>query len=166
MKSLFDRRGAALVEFALVLPLLLVLIFGIIEFGIIIYDKAMVTNAVREGARTGIVFRAYDSTNAPDPDVDIGKKIPITDPIIQNIIESVVWGYVGQANATAPATKLISFRDPKSINLSITTLNIGTDPVLRLQVGYTYDFLMVPSFISLIPSSINLVSESTMRIEG
>ena len=32
------------------------LLFGIIEFGIILYDKAMITNASREGARAGIVF--------------------------------------------------------------------------------------------------------------
>ena len=46
-------------EFAIVMPLLFVILFGIIEFGILLYDKAMITNASREGARAGIVF---DST--------------------------------------------------------------------------------------------------------
>ncbi|HKK00735.1 MAG TPA: TadE/TadG family type IV pilus assembly protein, partial [Desulfuromonadales bacterium] len=50
------ERGASAVEFALVLPLLLVILFGIIEFGFILYDKAMITNASREGARAGIVL--------------------------------------------------------------------------------------------------------------
>ena len=32
------------------------LLFGIIEFGIMLYDKVMITNASREGAQAGIVF--------------------------------------------------------------------------------------------------------------
>jgi Flp pilus assembly protein TadG len=55
MKLLRSYRGTAIVEFAIILPLLLVLLFGIIEFGIILYDKAVITNASREGARAGIV---------------------------------------------------------------------------------------------------------------
>jgi Flp pilus assembly protein TadG len=50
-----SQRGAAVVEFAFVLPLLLVILFGIIEFSFLLYDKAMLTNASREGARVGIV---------------------------------------------------------------------------------------------------------------
>ena len=45
-----------MVEFAIVLPLLLMLIFGMIEFSVMLYDKAMLTNATREGARFGILF--------------------------------------------------------------------------------------------------------------
>ena len=43
-------------EFAIIAPLLFIILFGIIEFGILIYNKAMITNASREGARAGIVF--------------------------------------------------------------------------------------------------------------
>ncbi|MEE9495904.1 MAG: TadE/TadG family type IV pilus assembly protein, partial [Desulfobacterales bacterium] len=58
MKAWMDnQRGTAAIEFAIVLPLLMVLIFGIIEFGLVFYDKAMVTNASREAARAGIVYR-------------------------------------------------------------------------------------------------------------
>ncbi len=41
------RKGQALAEFALTAPLLLLLIFGIIEFGILFYNKAVITNASR-----------------------------------------------------------------------------------------------------------------------
>jgi len=57
MKRVFSQRGGSMVEFALILPILLIIIFAIIEFGIIMYNKAIVTNASREGARAGIVFR-------------------------------------------------------------------------------------------------------------
>ena len=50
-----NERGAAAAEFALLLPVLLMILFGIIEFGMIMYGREVVTNATREGARAGIV---------------------------------------------------------------------------------------------------------------
>jgi hypothetical protein len=47
-----DEGGAALVEFALVLPLLLLLLFGIIEWSFVFRDSLAVASATRTGART------------------------------------------------------------------------------------------------------------------
>ncbi|MCU1440627.1 MAG: TadE family protein [Rhodoglobus sp.] len=47
-----DERGAAVVEFALILPILIVLILGLIEFGRIFNVQISITNAAREAART------------------------------------------------------------------------------------------------------------------
>lgn len=60
-------RGQALVEFALVLPVLLVLTLLIIQYGIIFYTSIGVTNLSREGAR----FAA----TAPASDDDIEERI-------------------------------------------------------------------------------------------
>jgi Flp pilus assembly protein TadG len=46
-----EDRGSAAVEFALVLPLLLLLIFGIIDFGRMLNAKITINEAAREGAR-------------------------------------------------------------------------------------------------------------------
>lgn len=46
-----DERGAALVEFALILPILVLFVFGIIEFGRAYSARIELTGAVREGAR-------------------------------------------------------------------------------------------------------------------
>lgn len=57
MKSAISKsaeRGAVLVEFVLVLPLLLLLLMGTIEFGLLFYNQQVLTNASREGARAGI----------------------------------------------------------------------------------------------------------------
>lgn len=51
------ERGAAAVEFALLLPVLMALLVGTLELGLVLYDKAVLTHASREGARTGIVLR-------------------------------------------------------------------------------------------------------------
>lgn len=50
-----DQRGQALVEMALVLPLLLLLVLGIIQFGFIFMSQLAVNNATREGARYAAV---------------------------------------------------------------------------------------------------------------
>lgn len=49
------NRGQALVEFALVLPLLFLLVFGIIEFGRYLFLKNTATNGARQGARQAAV---------------------------------------------------------------------------------------------------------------
>ena len=57
MKPFLKKQfGVAAVEFAIILPVLLLLIFGAIEFGIMMYDQAVITNASREGARAGVVY--------------------------------------------------------------------------------------------------------------
>jgi len=48
-------RGQSLVEFALILPLFLVIVFGIVDFGMAFHSYITVTNAAREGARLGVV---------------------------------------------------------------------------------------------------------------
>lgn len=53
-----SQRGAQIVEFALVLPLLLVIMMLIIDFGFLVYNKAVITNASREAARAGTVLTA------------------------------------------------------------------------------------------------------------
>ena len=49
------ERGQAMVEFVLVVPIFLVLIFGIVDFGLGIHAWLTITNASREGARMGSV---------------------------------------------------------------------------------------------------------------
>lgn len=56
MKVINRQKGVAAVEFAIVAPLLFLLIFGIISYGIMLYNQALITNSTRTGARAGIVF--------------------------------------------------------------------------------------------------------------
>ncbi|GIM67677.1 hypothetical protein Pve01_89490 [Planomonospora venezuelensis] len=48
-------RGAAAVEFALIVPILFVLLFGIIDYGAVFSDSVSMRQGVREAARAGVV---------------------------------------------------------------------------------------------------------------
>ena len=49
------QKGAAAIEFALILPVLILLLFGTVEFSLLLFNQQILTNASREGARYGIV---------------------------------------------------------------------------------------------------------------
>lgn len=59
-----SQRGAAAVEFALVVPFLILLLFGMITTAFAYSDHLSITNAVREGARYG---SAVDYSTVPSP---------------------------------------------------------------------------------------------------
>lgn len=135
-----DNRGASAVEFAIILPLLLMILFGIIEFSIIFYDKAMITNASREGARLGIVFRQDRDAGTEDAE-----------------IESVVNGYL--------TDKLITFGSSVPAAIEIDREGFDTGDSLTVRVSYLYDFLIVPNLVNTIAGPINLTGTTVMKME-
>src|SRR6476661_5247790 len=50
-----SERGAAAVEFALVMPILFLLLFGIIDYGLLFFDSIGLRQGAREGARQAVV---------------------------------------------------------------------------------------------------------------
>ena len=61
-RFLRSEKGQAMVEFALVLPLLLALLCAIIDFGWLYYNQITLNNAAREGARYAVIH--YDPAEA------------------------------------------------------------------------------------------------------
>ena len=57
-----NKRGQALIEFAFILPFLLVIVGGIIDFGLAFFIGQVIVNAAREGARAGAVVRPVGVT--------------------------------------------------------------------------------------------------------
>jgi Flp pilus assembly protein TadG len=55
-----DTKGVAMVEFAIIVTVLLLIVAGIMDLGHAFYMQQVVTNASREGARFGIVYRTND----------------------------------------------------------------------------------------------------------
>ncbi len=142
--NLKDSKGASAVEFALVLPILVVLVFGIIEFSLVLYDKAMITNASREGARAGIVFRT---------DPVIGNYSPLTNSEVESIVNQYL------------SNHLITFGGPTSATTTVTRNGSGMGSELKISVGYSYTFLVLPNFITNLTGGINLTADTAMRME-
>jgi Flp pilus assembly protein TadG len=133
-KKLASQKGAALVEFAIVLPILLVLVFGIIEFGFLLYNKAVITNASREGAREGILFA--DRTSG----------------ILTTNIEQKVIDYSN------------NWMIPKTVNPTTTIsgacqteidYNKRAGQQLIVTVSYPYPFIVFPNIIKLIGGNLD-----------
>jgi len=68
--SLGRSEASALAEFAVSLPLLVVLVVGIFDFGGAFNTKQELNNAVREAARYGAAEPTYDLTNTPPASID------------------------------------------------------------------------------------------------
>jgi Flp pilus assembly protein TadG len=140
MISIQRQKGAEIVEFALVLPLLLLILFGIMEFGIVFFDKAIITNASREGARAGVVSRS---------------------PVLSNDdITTIVNNY---------SVGLVSFSSSVASPVVTVTTTIAAEQFLTVKVEYSYTFLVLGNLMSLfIPSFSNpivLSASTVMRYE-
>ncbi|WP_144123338.1 TadE/TadG family type IV pilus assembly protein [Catellatospora sichuanensis] len=57
-------RGAAAVEMALILPILLLLVFGIIDFGRMLNTQIKLTEAAREGARAATILNTHSGATS------------------------------------------------------------------------------------------------------
>lgn len=71
-RSVADERGATAVEFAVVLPLLMLLLFGIIEFGMTFWRAQSLEAAAREGARIASLSQSTRSDITAAVDNAIG----------------------------------------------------------------------------------------------
>jgi Flp pilus assembly protein TadG len=64
------QAGSAMVEMAIILPVILLILFAGLEFGVVFVRWQTLSNAAREGARTAIVFRDPCDTTAVETEVD------------------------------------------------------------------------------------------------
>ena len=137
-----SQKGAAMVEFALILIPLLLITFGIIEFGMLMYNQQVLTNASREGARAGIV--------ASKP------RVPRTGT---NSINSVVQNYCLNHLVTFGATNMSNY-DCNWLQRYCSFRNRST-----VQVNYKYSFLVIPNFIPGITNPRPMQAITVMRYE-
>jgi len=142
MKTLSSRKGVAALEMALVMPVLLVLTFGLVEFGLLMYNQQVITNAAREGARRGIV--------------QASPRIPYSNGV--DGIADTVHAYADAHLVTFGATRPVPAVDVPAIctafadNLSVT-------------VTYPYTFLVIPNFVPGLGPSLTITSAAVMKCE-
>jgi len=132
------ERGSAVVEFALLLPLLLVITFGIVEFSIALYDKAVITNASREAARAGIIYASPQLTNSQ----------------IQTVATNYCSNYLISLGSTPTP----------SVTVSHPSGTTSGNP-LTVTVTYGYTSLGMSAFLDPMPSLLSMTATTTMNYE-
>ena len=149
------HSGQSMVEFALILPLLIAFLFGIIELGILFSVYVGMTNSAREAARAGSV---YQYTGAA----------PLTgDSTIQPMIDSARKLYISQI-ITDTISPMINPTTQLTTTVSYTTL-LTTLPENSYRAGDTVNVQLEhdqPLFFGLLgPKNIHMRATSSMRIE-
>jgi len=139
------ERGAELIEFAFVLPILLLVAFGIIDFGFLFKEYEVVTNAAREGAR---LKSLGDSTGYSTADVQAR--------VAQYVINGGLDGSLLQPVSVTAAS--IPVNAANTVNASGYTVT----------VTYPHRFWVLAGISQMFGGSFgtaNLTASSTMRSE-
>jgi hypothetical protein len=149
-RKIASQDGAAMVEFALFLIPLMIITFGIIEVGLMVYNSQVITNASREGARAGIV--------GTDPRFPANGIDCYLDGRTERSIECVVKNYCKEHLFT-----LSTPIDP-TIPLPIGYAeHAAFDSTLTVEVNYTYSFLVLSNLIPGINN--NVRAETSMKYQ-
>lgn len=135
VKNFRNCKGVTAVEFALIAIILFLVLFGIIEFGLVLYNKQVITEAVREGARAGIVWRA-DSNG--DPNLLSNTEIRA---VINNYLINHLVNFGAEAAYQPPNIRRIPFGDAEYPYPE----DLGR--VLEVTVQYDYNLVVLHGFI-------------------
>ncbi len=134
------QRGAELIEFAFILPILLLIIAGITDFGFAFKEYEVLTNAAREGARLGTLpgYSVADVT--------------------------------ARVKSYAAGSGLATTTPPLTVTPTFTTIPVGAGTALavHVQVSYVHQFVILGPLATLTGGTFNnvtLTASSTMRKE-
>jgi Flp pilus assembly protein TadG len=137
------RRGQSMVEFALVLPVFMLILAGILDFGFALYTRMTVINASRDGARAAVMVSDFSTipsvaTNAADSSAAGAGLTPSS--VSATCLQT-------SASLVSPAT--------------ISCANAQAGDSVYVTVNYTYKTF----FPLLFGASLNLASSVQMVIE-
>jgi len=139
-RRLACEKGAELIEFALVLPLLLLVMFGIMDFGLLFQRYETVTNAAREGARIA-VLPGYGQAD----------------------VQARVSQYLAASGLTA--TPSIAYVGPQALNVGGACVTLT-----GVTVGYPHQYLFIGKIVGLFGgagfTTKTLTATAKMRFEG
>ena len=133
-----SQRGTSMLEMVIVLPLLLLMLFGMAEFGLAFGRWLTINNAAREGAREAIVFRK-DCAVAP----------------VEAEVLAVVQNYTAALGLDVQAGDVV---------IAGACGGGGSDASVTVTVPY--DFLVLDAIAPSLGTSIPLEGSSVMRNEG
>jgi hypothetical protein len=179
------RRGQAavsLVEFAIVAPLFMILVFLVIDFGKAIYVKNTLDSAVREAARAGVVLTSASGGGEPtssdmekaaknhSSDVGLANPSPYCTPSDPPTSDNSGFIYIGPTGSAPGGDPQGSGPCPSGTSYNVSPVS-GQKP-LTVTIAYCYRplFPLLSSVLALATSGpckggITLKSTSTMQTE-
>lgn len=141
------ERGAVAVEFALIVPMLLLLVFGIIEFGFMLNRDTIIGNASRDGARVASLNGTYDD--------------------IETAIKSELTATGIPASSSAVAIKIDCIQPGGAVcNANKSTYDglVQSGATATVRVTYDYEWI-TPVISSMFGSTTTLEQYTQMRVE-
>ena len=133
--------------------MLFVFILGIMEGGIVLYNKGILTDACREGARAGVLFRVDETTYAYDP---------LTETEIRTVINNYLNG------------RLLTFGPAFNPNTDIHVSWAPDPPThkgkIDVQVHFIYTFMALPRLAAAVggalgDGTLTISARSIMKME-
>jgi Flp pilus assembly protein TadG len=135
-------EGTELLEFAMVLPFLLVLVVGIMDFGGAFNLKQKMANAAREGARTAISNTLSDSSCSSSTPCSIQSTADAVSSYMTNAGEKS--SCINPSTPTASGTMTWTYSCPNGISLTINrgyiVTSSGGSAVSATEVTLTYPY--------------------------
>jgi Flp pilus assembly protein TadG len=156
-----SAAGQAAVETALVLPALFVLLMGVIIAGLTFYAFIQVTNAAREGARAGSLYRITVATRSSGWTLDNEVKSAICD----STANTSALGYLTPANCNSASFNV------NSSDVTTTWVDVDSDSVVSagdqvvVQVTYRYRIPIVSGFVRAFGNPMVIVRSVMMEIQ-
>jgi Flp pilus assembly protein TadG len=151
-----SERGQAIIELALTLPLLLMVVLGVFDFGLMFQRFEVVTNAAREGARLAVLKDQYSTAQARQRALDY----PSAGGVTGNV-------RTGDCTSTGSAGDICVYVTAQTSTITGTSPAVTVDEML-VRVEYDHSFTFVGPIISLFGGSLGttpLRVVSRMRVE-
>jgi Flp pilus assembly protein TadG len=163
--------GASAVEFALVVPVLVLLVFGIINFGFLFSQQSSLNNGVREGARRAVVNDPYNGVSASaNPRTCDGIITSIKNQLsglglnaaaVQVKVSQDGWTSSDSCGSTFQAS---TFGTASSHTPCIGSFDTATNTARSLIVEVKY-VSMIPAALPPFPTTMTLTSKAVYRCE-
>jgi Flp pilus assembly protein TadG len=117
------EAGAAIVEFALLIPVLMLILFGIINLGVMLYNQAVITNAAREGARWAVIHATSSYGNTCTNSYSSSPVDPCQ--VAYSYASPLIISFSGSGLTASNSAANYTLGTPQSVTVTYTYKGIG-----------------------------------------
>lgn len=138
--KLRSQQGASTVEFAVSVTLLLLILFGIMEFGLTFFQKHWVSHVAREGLRVGVIannYNCFNGTPADDCTSDTDRWNAVDLTVRDNLVAFYQPAHILSVDIQSPESTN-SDADRKPLSIAVTVENLMPPIITGFVPGYNH----------------------------